>query len=68
MADDTNIIYSGADIQNLVRKANDDLKNVNKWFSCNKLSLNVIKTEYVISANKSKLKVNSLENFWNFCI
>lgn len=62
-ADDTNILYSNADIKTLMATANNDLQLVIKWFKCNRLSLNTSKTKYIIFANKYKLRTESYDDF-----
>jgi hypothetical protein len=47
-ADDTNILYTGPDINSLIPHINSSLDNIYRWFSANKLSLNVEKTNYVV--------------------
>ena len=47
-ADDTNLFFTGKDIHVLCRQLNDDLSNIQKWLQCNKLSLNVLKTHYMV--------------------
>ena len=48
-ADDTNLFYKGADIDELVKSINAELENLSIWLEINKLSLNVIKTNFIIS-------------------
>ena len=36
--------------------SNDDLDTLGKWLSANKLSANLVKTEYMIIATSAKLK------------
>ena len=47
-ADDTNLFYSEKDINTLYTLVNNELVNINEWFKANKLSLNTIKTKYVL--------------------
>ena len=47
-ADDSILYISGQDVNNLITIANQDLINVNNWLACNKLSLNINKSHYVI--------------------
>ena len=47
-ADDTNMFITGKDMDILCHRLNEDLKNVQEWLQCNKLSLNVLKTHYMI--------------------
>ena len=46
-ADDTNIFVEGRNHLELFRKTNQGLEELSKWFRCNKLTLNLKKTEYV---------------------
>ena len=46
-ADDTNIFCKGRNYQELFAKVNRGLQEINVWFQCNKLTLNLKKTEYV---------------------
>ena len=41
-ADDTNILYTGTDINYMVTDINADSPNIVKWFPCNKLHLNAL--------------------------
>ena len=47
-ADDTTLTASGKSISELQVTINHDLANVKQWLSANKLSLNLIKTEYLL--------------------
>jgi len=47
-ADDTNLLFVSKDLPTLIPVINSSLSNISKWFSSNKLSLNVNKTNYVI--------------------
>ena len=46
-ADDTNILYSHKDLTELVNTLNTELTNISSWFKCNKLSLNIAKTNFI---------------------
>ena len=46
-ADDTNIYFEADDHIGLLRKVNNELKTVKAWMDCNKLALNIEKTNYV---------------------
>ena len=46
-ADDTNIFCKGRNHNELFEKVNRGLLAISKWFRCNKLTLNLKKTEYV---------------------
>lgn len=47
-ADDTNIFYANKNLEVLKKTVNDELALLNIWFLANKLSLNVIKTNFII--------------------
>ena len=53
-ADDSNMFISGKDVQVMSKKLNSDMENIRQWLCCNKLSLNVSKTHYIVFAPKSK--------------
>ena len=50
-ADDTTLIASNSDFTVLIDSINDNLDHVHNWLLCNKLSLNVLKTKYLIFRN-----------------
>ena len=51
-ADDKNILYSDANVNNLNNVVNSELDKPNTWFIINKLSLNVSKTNYILFGNR----------------
>ena len=53
-ADDTNLLYLGKSIKKLNKFVNIDLKHLVNWLNANKTSLNVKKTEMVISKSKGR--------------
>ena len=53
-ADDSNMFISGKDVQAMSQKLNSDMENIRQWLCCNKLSLNVSKTHYMVFAPKNK--------------
>ena len=55
-ADDTDISASSSNLKYIEKLINEDLDNINKWLIANKLSLNAIKTKYMIFATCQKLK------------
>ena len=58
-ADDTNIFFSGTNLDSLINQVNDELEKLSNWFKVNKLSLNVKKTNYMIfRARNRKFKAN----------
>src|SRR3989442_5548782 len=50
-ADDTTIVYSSDDIDDLILTVNTELSLLLNWFNLNKLSLNPLKSSYMIFAN-----------------
>ena len=46
-ADDTNIFYSHKNLDTLAHTLNLELLKISTWFKCNKLSLNVNKTNFI---------------------
>ena len=54
-ADDTNMFITGKDMNVLCRQLNEDLRNIQEWLQCNKLSLNVLKTHYMVFTPKNKV-------------
>ena len=54
-ADDTNMFITGKDMDILCHQLNEDLRNIQEWLQCNKLSLNVLKTHYMIFTPRNKL-------------
>ena len=49
-ADDTNIFAEDRDVRQLFKKVNEGLARLDIWFRCNKLTLNLKKTEYMFFA------------------
>ena len=45
----------GETLDEVQKRANEDLINVQKWLSANKLSLNIAKTEYILIGSRYKL-------------
>ena len=54
-ADDTSLTTSSCSIQEIKSKLQHDIQCVKEWLCANKLTLNVIKTEYMIIASRQKL-------------
>jgi hypothetical protein len=46
-ADDTNIIITSLNPTNFTNSANKILRDINKWFTTNLLSLNTENTQYI---------------------
>ena len=47
-ADDTNIYFESDDLTRLTKKINKELNKVKSWLDCNKLALNIDKTNFVL--------------------
>ena len=74
-ADDTNIFCCDSNLDKLLRVINAELEKIHMWFSANRLSLNVAKTNYMffgkrklpvdisIKINKEVIKRVSVTNF-----
>ena len=54
-ADDTKLFISGPDIETLCNKINEDLEKIQEWLCANKLSLNVMKTHYMVFTSRNKV-------------
>ena len=52
-ADDSNVFYSGKDIDELCSVVSIELHKLCVWFQVNKLSLNKSKTNFMVFANRS---------------
>ena len=53
-ADDTNMFVTGKNTSEMCVKLNNDLGEICEWLRCNKLSLNILKTHYMIFTTKNK--------------
>ena len=51
-ADDTNLFFSCHNLDTLARTVNAELDRISIWFKCNKLSLNVVKTNVMFFGHK----------------
>ena len=54
-ADDTSIFFSHENAKELESIVNNELKNVSKWLSANRLTLNIDKSNFLIISNKRKI-------------
>ena len=63
-ADDTNIFMSGKNLPSMTMTLNKQLTAIYEWLFCNKLSLNVLKTHYIIFTQRNK-KVNDVSLYFN---
>ena len=59
-ADDTNIFITGKNSKEMCDKINEDLENIREWLCCNKLSLNILKTHYMVFTPRNKV-VNDID-------
>ena len=62
-ADDTTILYSSSNIVSKIPMIDRELSEVSNWFKANKLSVNAIKTNYMIMGTQhmtSKIKVQAM--------
>ena len=53
-ADDTNMFIKGNHLPEICNRLNEGLSNIQDWLSCNNLSLNVLKTYYIIFTPQNK--------------
>ena len=67
-ADDTNVIYTGKNHEDVRMQIHRDLKDISDWFRSNKLALNESKTNYIMFNLKNKrppenftIKLNEVE-------
>ena len=64
------MFITGKDMNVLCNQLNEDLRNVQEWLQCNKLSLNVLKTHYVVFTPRNKLindihvKIHDVQIHW----
>ena len=54
-ADDTNMFITGHNVNEMCNQLNAGLFRVQEWLHCNKLSLNVLKTHYMIFTPRNKV-------------
>ena len=59
-ADDTNVFITGRNIDVMCQQLNGDLEKIQEWLCSNKLSLNVLKTHYMIFHHEIKLPMTSV--------
>ena len=52
-ADDTNIFFESDNLDNLQCTINHELKKLTLWLNCNRLALNISKTNFVIPGGGS---------------
>ena len=54
-ADDTLLSYSYGNIHSIQSSLNEDLLNINRWLTANKLTPNMTKTEFGLTGSRQKL-------------
>ena len=67
-ADDSSLFLNGESPSDLIKIANQDLKQIIKWLNINKLSLNIKKSKYILFSHKNitpvyneRLYINNVE-------
>ena len=55
-ADDTETTISSSDIEDLVRNFQGEIENISDWMRVNKLSINPVKTEFMVIGNPHRTK------------
>ena len=63
-ADDTSIFYSHSDPKRVQSVLNDELRNYDMWLKCNKLSVNIKKTNYVIFKPRQRIANHDFNVFF----
>ena len=56
-ADDTNVTFIGCNIESIQDQMTSDLDKIYKWFCANKLTINVLKSDYMLIGSRQKLAV-----------
>ena len=51
-ADDTNLFWTGTDLQEIIRLVNEEISKIYAWVNANRLSLNTDKTNFMIFTPK----------------
>jgi len=59
-ADDTTVFLSGYDVQQLVSDVNLELDKLHEWLKCNRLSLNVDKTSFMVLTDKRNIRIPAI--------
>ena len=60
-ADDTSVSYASNSVEELENIMNSALKNLYSWLTTNRLSLNIVKTEFMIIGSRQKIRVTDGE-------
>lgn len=67
-ADDTALFYPRCDIETVVADINEDLRILSKYLASNLLSLNLLKTKYMVFRSPRKLVQNNIAVTLNSCV
>lgn len=54
-ADDTNMTFTGCNLETIQKEMTSDLENIFEWLCANKLTLNVLKTEFMLIGSRQRL-------------
>ena len=54
-ADDTNLTFSAVDLSILQTEMSNDLNRIFNWLSSNKLTLNILKTDFMVIGSRQKI-------------
>ena len=55
-ADHTSVSYASNSAEELQNVINSELESLNKWLITNKLSLNIVKTEFMIIGSRQRIR------------
>ena len=62
-ADDTNILYSDKEIDNVQSTVNKELDKIHSWLYTNKLSINLTKTNFIVFSKSNKFVIPRLYSY-----
>ena len=54
-ADDTNLTFSAVDLSILQTEMSNDLNRIFNWLSSNKLTLNILKTDFMVIGSRQRI-------------
>ena len=57
-ADDTSVSYAFDSFDEIQNVINSELKTLNSWLIANRLSLNITKTEFMITGSRKRMNGN----------
>ena len=60
-ADDTTLFLSGSNISMVADALNQEISSLGHWFACNRLSLNIGKTQYILFTNSSNIRSREIK-------